>query len=391
MSYAGNPDNFPANFPLISDVAPPAGSDLNVPLEALGDRTANLDARVTPVEVLAGFLRSAAALNWKPVVQISDAISCAAWDNFRRRWTVAGNAIFTTANEGYNVDAAGLALGGARAQNIAVDHTTGNVVVATNGRNVARLNASAWALVDVRGAAATERAVVARSSTSFFWFGQDGQIRKSSTGASGTWALVQTLAGGTHTTRSIAVNRTTGTVIASVFDPSTGLTKFARSIDDGVSWTAGTTPILVFPLPESRVSSRLSVATKASGQVWMLSTASDSRSDVHISTNDGLTWTRVFASTTTRVCGQAFAPHGNDGVWVAADAGSQQMIYSADDGATWRYCQYANPNRVSLASDPCPDFVAAGPYGLALALQGTGGSGSFVVGFKLASAGEVAA
>lgn len=52
MPYSGNPANYPASFPLLSDGTPPAAVQTNVPLEALGDRTEYLKVRADQIEPL---------------------------------------------------------------------------------------------------------------------------------------------------------------------------------------------------------------------------------------------------------------------------------------------------------------------------------------------------
>lgn len=48
--YAGDPSAFPIDFTLPDDGTAPKAQQFNVAFEALGDRTANLNARLTPIE-----------------------------------------------------------------------------------------------------------------------------------------------------------------------------------------------------------------------------------------------------------------------------------------------------------------------------------------------------
>lgn len=360
-------------------------ASVNRPMQEIVDGLAFVKEQADRMqaETIALSLQSAQALNWGPPVALPDPVLGGAWDAVGLRWIVCGDRI-SSSFDGFNF-VSEYTTGGPYTD-VATD--AGVIVAATAGRNVALYNGT-WATVDVYGAAATERAVVARANGYWLWFGQGGQIRRSPTGAPGTWTAVGALFGGESTTRALCVSPVTGTVVASVYDHAIQRTRMLRSINDGATWeTLATATGPAYPA----VTTRMRCAKKSGGRVtWMLASTGPLRSTVDVSHDDGLTWQRVFTSFLTLVCSPAFTPNGDAGIWVAVDASTHQVICSSDDGATWRYCNWRNPFAIpTLTNYESHDFLIEGPNGLALGLKNGGGSGAFAQGLRLSTAGAIA-
>lgn len=390
-NYIGKPENgYPDSGALLPDdgVTDLDAKSVGVPFQRILDglAAAKRDIVAAKAEADALALRSAQGLNWGPAVVLPDAVYAGTWDDVGLRWIVAGDRI-SASFDGFNFGTE-YSTGGPYTDVAAFN---GDIIVASAGRNIAR-STGGWGTVDVFGAAATERAVVARSGGYWFWFGQDGQIKRSATGAAGTWTLVATLSGGDVNTRSLCVSPVTGTIIASVFDGSLGRTRMLRSVTSGESWETLATAVGPYALPEGRVTARMKCARKSGNKVtWMLTSTAPLRCTVDVSNDDGMTWQRVFTSFLTLVCGQAYTPNLDAGIWVAVDASTHQVIRSFDDGATWRYCNWRNPFAIpTLTTYQTHDVVVEGPNGLAQLLRNTGGAGAFAQGLRLSAAGGVA-
>lgn len=396
MSFEGNPALWPASYPLVADQDPPSGESINPALEALGHRTANLDARLKAAnaESAAFAIRTAQALNWqtaKLAGTSASKIQGGAWDPQQKWWAVWGiDGIRSTSDDGvtwstWSTPPTAAVTDGA--------FGGGNAVFATQSGRIHRNYTTPS--VDVLGTTSTEYSVVAYAKGYFIWFGEGGAIFRSPDGTAGTWVRVATLSGGTFAsrTRTLSVSPT-GTVIAAAFDQVSGRTLMLRSENGGFTWSTLATAN-VFPRSDAAT---MRCLDKGDGStVWMLSNAritgpNATAATVFVSRDDGQTWSLAWQSTTSAILGQTATNNGIYSIWVAIESNTNRVVYSLDDGVTWRYSGVG----LSTASGNIllgghPNVVVSSPWGLAIVQTDDAAAANnfFIPGLRLSAAGEV--
>lgn len=353
IDYEGDPTLFPASIPLLSlaDATPPTASEINVPIEGLIDRTANLDARLTRVD-----RRTA----WMPTrnfrlhaVAGAGAGSRPFYNRAVRAWVMPGVEIIKLSIDGGNAWYA------APSTPSLATHTTrggaadpsGNMVITTTGRNIFQLNAGAWtwSMVDAWGSAPgvglDSRVVYDRVNGRWIWFATalaslNPKLKWSTTRTA--WTDASTPPAGDwdqdHVSPCLACNGTTGRTVAMV--QQTNKVVVATSDDGGVTWTARTSlPSPTFSSTDYHASL---VCNEATGE-WLFAqgeTTGTPTSTVYRSTNGGETWTLV--ATLTASCLASVALLGDGilvGMSVRAD-GQHDVVGSDDGGVTWRYAGF---------------------------------------------------
>ncbi|WP_146654006.1 sialidase family protein [Labilithrix luteola] len=382
-------------------------ASVGVPFQQLADGIALQRSRIDDAQAQSAALaiRSAQALNWQAGKIVGASVTVGgsvlgatkvqggAWDPQQRWWAIWGiDGIRTTSDDGATWSTWSTppfatitdgAFGG------------GNSVFATQGNRIHRNYGTTT--VDVLGTASTEYSCVAYAKGFFIWLGDGGAIYRSPDGTAGSWVRVATLSGGTFAqrTRTLSVSPVTGTVIAAAFDQVTGRTLMLRSENGGLTWSTLATASV---FPRSDVATMRCLDKGNGSTVWMLSSARNAapstvQSSVFVSRDDGVTWSLAWQSTTSAIVGQAATNNGIYSSWVAIDANTNRVIYSLDDGATWRYAGVS----LSIASGIIsvagghPNVVISSPYGLAIVQTDDAAAANnlFIPGLRLSAAGEV--
>lgn len=354
-TYAGDPNAFPLTFPLISDAGAPAGSDLNVPLSALADRTAYLKAQTDDLSTL---VRQQRLLNWGNVVTLPalSTYPVAAVHQARNVTMVAGGstpkayALRGCGDSPVNL-LASIAVPGDEPTDVAASDN-GEFVIACGRYLYFVTNLLVPQRVDMYGAAlsapAPNQTAVAFASGSgmWIWAGSTGAafvVRRTGSPTSPGWSAGGVPAGWpvVFTSLKMAVRKDTGAIMM-VVNIGSATIKTAISTDAGATWTnrADITPLTPGSFPDMGLS-----FDQVSG-AWLLSNSlsTGGNGEVLRSIDNGATWTRVWSGYSV---GRVAADEYGTLVATRFDrniAPYNGFVYSANGGTTWKSCSGAGPS-----------------------------------------------
>lgn len=353
-NYAGNPASYPVSIPRVADNTPPDASDLDVPLEALADRSAWLRALTSDVDDRTQLL---SVLNFRRATDAGIGVASRPFFNsVSGEWVVPGaSAVQYSADQGLSLATyAGIpnisgetCTGGDAASN-------GNTVIASRSRYVFRLDHSAqsWTRVDWIGATVTlDGTHVVRDEVHGKWvaFAANVNLLVVKHSADGTtWASAVTMPTGDEWTSDdyyllrVAIKRSTGRIVAILHAPSESSFGVATSDDGGNTWTTRTS----ISDAGSPTASSSSLVYNEATNVWYFThgkSGGGRSSRVYKSADDGVTWTLV--TTLTSSCLRSIACLGTLLVGVvempyASGSSVYRIAYSIDGGATWKDTQF---------------------------------------------------
>lgn len=330
--YAGNPASYPTAFPLLSDGTPPAAAQTNVPIEALGDRTANLKARVDEISVTP-------ALGFVAQVTLATVVDCMKYDAFSRKWMglnaqvndmflrTTNPAVWSTVTE-----ISGGALTTRPCWDFDID-PAGNVLVVDDQIDGTKACTAAGVWTKVTGAIGNDpvKPNLVYDPVSTLWcvaFRNSGsgvpRVR-TSTNRGTSWTIRTTPVGiPTPSEITLGTNKT-GRIVMQAFSGTNGY--FAYSDDGGVTWSAATTHALGF----TAVSPTYYNAKPIWNGTHWLAKFNDATGCKVFSSPDGATWTAVATLANTPI--RSIAALG--ALWCGITTASD-IVYSTDAGVTWR-------------------------------------------------------
>lgn len=356
-NYPGNPTWWTA-FPLLSDAVKPKASDLNVPLQSLGDRTAYLKSRADALEALAG---RQVALNFRRVVVSGvGQKGGAVYNRALRAWVVVGrNALVKAATDGVDRWSASsiVSVGVAGEHCLSADcDVAGNMVVTTQTRYLYQLATSpgspwsAWTKVDVWGGVppgeVPAKVVYDPVHGRWVWFAapEAGAHKfKYSTNRT-TWTAATTPPVGVlwdqdYASFVLGCHRATGRVVA-MAQRSVGAGDsilVATSDDGGVTWTNQIEFEALTHTFGDKFNTGLTCDESTGAWTFVQSVTYSSgarKSRVYRSTNGGVSW--VLKSTLSAASLTSIAQIGDLLVGVASIVGNDdEVVWSTDQGATW--------------------------------------------------------
>jgi hypothetical protein len=337
--YAGDPTAYPITFLIPDDGDPPTAAAINIGLEALGDRTANLDYRLGITRLIAS------SLSFGPAAARGSAAGRSVYSSRDLLWWSVGGGnddirystdygfSWTSASPGASALAAAL-------YDMDVD-TNGNLVIVPAASSTFVLSYAAtgiagggsWGKTSVFGSAPTRPCVVFDPVHSLWCvIGYDTAQRVYTSPDRSTWTARTSLLAGTQRP-VMAVNKVSGRIVA--MNTSGGTTvKVQTSDDGGVSWTlrADISPSIgglssnTFPMALAY--------SEAEGAWLMCVRQSGSIFEVWRSVDDGTTWAlRATINTQGPVFGSLLAVGS---AWIAFSNTANGLIYSLDSGLTWR-------------------------------------------------------
>lgn len=328
--YSGNPASFPTAFPLLSDGTPPAAVHTNTPLEALGDRTANLKARtdvasITPV------------LGFTTQITLATVVDCMKYDAFSRKWmglnAQVNDMFLRTTNPAVWSTVTEISAGALTTQkcfDFDVDDA-GNVLVVDDAIDGTKACTAAGVWTKVTGAMGNDptKPSLVYDPVAALWcvaFKDGANLRvKTSANRGTTWTARTMPTGfGASSYLTLGTNKT-GRIVMQGFTGTNGY--FAYSDDGGVTWSAGTTHALGFTAVTPTYYNARPIWN---GTHW-LAKFNDAAGCKVFSSPDGATWTAVATLTATPI--RTIAALG--ALWCGLTTTSD-IVYSADAGVTWR-------------------------------------------------------
>lgn len=335
--YAGDPSSFPTTFPLLADNSLPSGSEINVPIETLADRTAYLKAQTDNYH--ARFDR-ARLLNWTTVAR-TDIVSAAVARHFNGRTFVAaqlGERLYVTGDFGATISANLVASvsAGELISDLAFD-TNGSVVATTNSRYVydVAFNNLSTAKRDVVGSAVTPYSSVVFLPAFGYWL----VVTATSAGSSAafkstdraTWVTTGVVSPFSSANNGLRIRTNPAGVILAILCGTTTNFRAAVSSNGGASWSSN---VLTAVGSVAFTPSEAQITWDTVRARWVVVLSSSAGSDVFTSP-DGVTWTKR-AALNNRI-GRVSVDE--DGVYVAcvmgASAANSGIVASVDGGANW--------------------------------------------------------
>lgn len=315
-------------------------------------------ATKTHVQALTSFVGQIPALTWVRTVTSVASHNFVMWNLGNQTFYVVGNTenVRSSLDGGLTWTGAGSDVASAMANEncIYADYdASGNVVVATDTRYVAALDASTgtWTKVDVGASSLPtgNRCRVVHDPVSAKWVwvydALGTSVVKYSSDRSSWTANVTSLGTGLL---EMACKRSTGKILYVSHNLSGQFTTQVTS-DGGVNFTlTSITTTSAFTPTDARL------AYSAESDVWIYTVSNASASQVWISTNDGTSWTQVSALSAAKIYGMACLGE----LWCAlAFIGARdRIIYSTDRGATWRL------SGVSVTGTPKGVFECGGGF-----------------------------
>lgn len=340
--YEGDENEFPEDFTLADDSAPPTMAEMNVGLEANGDRTAYL--RRTAANPRFGFSQSVTSL-----ADVGEFLQAAAYDAANALWYLVGNVenIRRSLTNGWSWSTSLGDTPGAdeNCKALAIS-PSGAVVVATDTRYVfesAGGVSGSFTKVDVGGTALAAQAcgiVYDPVNLLWAWVGvDDDSFCTAKTSPDRTTWTARTSSANMNWNPFLvrmAVNPATGRIVLVQYSPSApqGERAFVTTSDDGgITWVDGFEMETLIATP-----TEASLSFNPADESFLYTigeTSGTPSSEVWRSTDDGETWTKL--TTLTTMCLMHPAPYGKG--WVDNARGgraSSEIIYS-DNGTTWKY------------------------------------------------------
>lgn len=341
--YAGDPDFFPTDYTIPDDADPPTASAFNVAIEALGDRTAwlktNGNALLPP-------------LNWHATVAGSQNYRACHYSKALRTWFAVGDVenVRRSVDGGASWESSSMVeTEGANEDCVDVAGSSAAILVATKTRYAFLIEYSSGSIsrskVDVYGAAITPaRACVAYDPirSKWIWFTAQGPVvslKHSTDGA--VWANAASAPPsnwGGHTDHFAPVlgcNPNTGRLVAIAKGAGTE-NGVATSDNGGVSWTVRAS---VHDAVILRDTYARSLWFSAEENAWILALGgvygSTLSGKVYRSTDDGISWTERWSSANRTIW--SVKTIGKRWHALAMSPTSQDLVYSDDQGTTWRH------------------------------------------------------
>ena len=220
---------------------------------------------------------------------------------------------------------------------------SGNVIVTTTDRYIFELTASTgtWTKVDVTGFA--QNGAPFNSGIAFdpvrslwCWVSNDsvgGFIIMTSANRT-AWTQRTNPTGFVNTDKfAVAVNKSTGRLVAMQWDPAVPAVRVATCDDGGITWTARANLTSTIGSPE-----RITLQYDVDAGYWYMTigeVTGTPTSEVWRSTDQGVTWSKMCTLANYHVA--HVAGFNNLLVSVARGTGVNEIVYSLDFGATWQF------------------------------------------------------
>ncbi len=331
----GDPNVYPASFPTLSDLVIPTGSNIQVPLEALANRT----------EYLKSHLGQIAALTFQTSVGTSNSFNVLKYSEALQRWfgCAATPVDYLASTQQLLVwpavtDVPGPQLTGVAIWDFDVDDAGNLVAVEQLIDNVKRRTAGGvWSRNGTEGESTAEPNVI--------WEPVTGNWILAFTSTTAQWVRTSTDLFVTWTNRTapafpVAARVTlghngAGRVVAQAFSGTDTL--FSFSDDGGVTWSAPTTHALGFTY--ATAGARHHPRPVFNGKSWVAVGMNNTTGVCRVFTSpDGVTWSVAASYTSLAICN--IAALGGIVIGCALNGANAALsggiVYSADDGATWR-------------------------------------------------------
>jgi hypothetical protein len=295
------------------------------------------------VYALFDYLAQSTALNFGAQVTTPATFAGAAWDASTRAWyyTATAGKLYASFCNGYVFGSNLISAVAAGTESLRFIDCDGNgvIIAACNTASIFRrpTAAGAWSKVATGGTYSIDAPGIVYDPihASWCWVGVDAGAPNTTQVYTSTAAS----AGAAWTNRSgslalaalnlarVGVNKTTGRIV--IIAGSSATRNVSTSDDGGITWTARTSLTVADPsYTEAEI-----FHNAATGK-WLFITGKTGTCDVWTS-SDGITWARAVTLATAQIL--RAVPDGF--LWCGVTAVGD-IVYSVDDGATWKFTGY---------------------------------------------------